>query len=889
MNATNFTCKSIESSFGLQDFHNSTLTFFFGAIQIVASLVVLLYLYCHGHCRCATAPSPSASSSLSDTAQQSHQSFVESTVAHRNAQLVLPVYTYCLWGVALADCLQGIFNVIFPVKPEGGNPIWPTSILFGTAYGMYHFVLEGIAFLLAQQGVGRFSLRKAFVLATLWGFVTFLVQFIAFSMKAKTELHFAATLCWEALMFLFYFTLAYWPIRWFPHRCCHRRPALRHIYAPFWSLVRAISCTAIVLQMYGLDLGICLYDFGVLLPFAICKPVVVYFTLRSDSRFWMGLGNQNHPLQRPLMGSNLGANSARELASQLDTSTTRGVRMLHPSLLHLNKDDGSDRASGSATRRKNSILGIGGSARVIRATYHGRPVAAKLLFLPELTPNHVRSLCNEASLLSSVQSDHVLRIHGLVVRPPSIFLISDVAAYGSLFDLLHVGSNNNTHRYRTSSRDSTKSTTSTTSSASDFEHFDIQSKKSLLFRLHCAIGCAESVQILHQQCPAVVHGDIKGQNFLLHNDFMVKIADLELASRCLQGVSRINSRSSLGREGDGRNGSGTSGGGSGGGGGGGSVGGHGTGLGDNGNHRNENDTIDIRMVNDRNHYGSTKFSKRSMEEMRRLSQSLDPDDPQYRISETFNWLAPEVIDGHRNSPSSDIYSLGMTLYEVFTDTVPFHDLQLSSKFDSDKLKHAICTQGVRPGTVNGNNNRNNNRNSTNRGGSDDLHAIDALLARMWSQDRSERPDSATVVSSLRAITCKLLFGELLFTHCGEGDCNDIVNYPLYQKIETSELSAAVLDASPPFRVKYVSATWQKEMGWSSNNIVNKTLFECLRGPKTNNTRTRNLKTALALGDFFVSGCVHYDGNGDPLLHVFSITPLAGSRPLVLLRSVSMSL
>ena len=46
-------------------------------------------------------------------------------------------------------------------------------------------------------------------------------------------------------------------------------------------------------------------------------------------------------------------------------------------------------------------------------------------------------MCNEASLLSGVTSEHVLKILGLVVRPPSIFLISEVATYGSLFDICH--------------------------------------------------------------------------------------------------------------------------------------------------------------------------------------------------------------------------------------------------------------------------------------------------------------------------------------------------------------------------------------------------------------------------------------------------------------------
>ena len=83
-------------------------------------------------------------------------------------------------------------------------------------------------------------------------------------------------------------------------------------------------------------------------------------------------------------------------------------------------------------------MGIGGSARVYAATYRGHPCAAKLLFLPEITANTIRALCNEASLLSGVQSPHVMKILGICVRPPSIFLVSEMIFYGSLYDIIHV-------------------------------------------------------------------------------------------------------------------------------------------------------------------------------------------------------------------------------------------------------------------------------------------------------------------------------------------------------------------------------------------------------------------------------------------------------------------
>ena len=819
-------CSAIQTSYGIPYFQASTLTFVFGSLQVLTSLLIVLYLYCHHKLNTSTTGSNALERLSSSTRSSTHRQFVESTTHHRSNSLVLPVYFYCLWGIAVADLVQGCIDVLVPLNLNSGNKLWPQSVLYGIAYGLYHFVLEGIAFLLAQQGVGRYSLRRSLLLATAWGFVTFCLQIIAFQMQPGTLPHFITTLGWEATMLTFYLVLSVWPIRCCPNICCHRRPALRNIYAPFWATLRFMSCTAIIIQMNHFDIGICLYDIGVLLPFAILKPFIIYWTLRRDSRFWMGLGTQNHPLQRPLMGSNLGASSARELASQLDTSMTRGVQMLQPSLLEL-EDTRLD------------LLGIGGSARVMKAKYRGRPVAAKLLFLPELTPDHVRSLCNEASLLSGVQSDHVLKVFGLVVRPPSIFLVSEVATYGSLFDML----------IQTATISAPTPTSTFVPSMPGLTTFSLQNK-TMLFRLHLAIGCAESVEVLHQQNPAVVHGDIKSQNFLMSSELMVKIADLELASRCLQSSSSSSSNSMSNSMSNSNSNSNSMS--SGGGGGGGE--GEGEGGGENGVPGGD---LFLRGVDK-----ESKTTMSSMDQLRRLSQSMSPDDPEYRISETFNWLAPEVINGHSQTPSSDVYSLAMTLYEVFTDTVPYGHLQLSSKFDSDALKHEICTNGVRPGSCNVS------------------QEMDLLLQKMWHQDQSVRPDSATVLKNLKMNACHYLFGELKFVDVGD-DRN-----MLFAAIESSGLCGAVLDAVPPFRVQFVSEKWQSVCGWPAEEIVGKTIFDCLRGPLSNQTRTRNFKLALALRTFFYSGCVHYTKSGAPMLHVFSTTLLAGDKPLLLLRSAA---
>ena len=249
--------------------------------------------------------------------------FLESVVPQghsRTSLLVLPVYHWALWGLALTDLMQGVANVVIKLNTSGGNPI-STSLIFGFAWGSYHFLLEGLGFLLMQQGCGRFALRRTLCFATFWGLTIGAAQTFAFYSPPQSGLEFCTGFVWDAVLFLVYTVLWLFPAGGLP--CAPiLRPALVRIYAPFWSIFHLISCVSLLLKYVGFDIGICIELIGVLLPFALVKPFVVYFTLRADSRYWMGLGNQTDPLQQPLLGSHLPADSARELAQQLDTSAT---------------------------------------------------------------------------------------------------------------------------------------------------------------------------------------------------------------------------------------------------------------------------------------------------------------------------------------------------------------------------------------------------------------------------------------------------------------------------------------------------------------------------------------------------------------------------------------
>jgi hypothetical protein len=83
-----------------------------------------------------------------------------------------------------------------------------------------------------------------------------------------------------------------------------------------------------------------------------------------------------------------------------------------------------------------SLLGAGGSARVYKALYRGRPVAVKSLFCMELTSQHVVDFTREASRLQQFQSPYIVALKGVCIRPPLLAMVLELCEYGSLNDVL---------------------------------------------------------------------------------------------------------------------------------------------------------------------------------------------------------------------------------------------------------------------------------------------------------------------------------------------------------------------------------------------------------------------------------------------------------------------
>lgn len=100
-----------------------------------------------------------------------------------------------------------------------------------------------------------------------------------------------------------------------------------------------------------------------------------------------------------------------------------------------------------------------------------------------------------------------------------------------------------------------------------------------------------------------------------------------------------------------------------------------------------------------------------------------------QVPQTPNWTAPEVMQrgAEARTPAADVYSLAMTLWEVFTGQVPFDEDGVSQ----NDIARLVCEYGERPFLP---------------PHADPTYA--RLLRRGWAQDPAERPTAAEVRDEL---------------------------------------------------------------------------------------------------------------------------------------------
>ena len=103
---------------------------------------------------------------------------------------------------------------------------------------------------------------------------------------------------------------------------------------------------------------------------------------------------------------------------------------------------------------------------------------------------------------------------------------------------------------------------------------------------------------------------------------------------------------------------------------------------------------------------------------------------------TFQWMAPEVIQGKKYDEKSDIYSLAMIFWEIKTGLIPF----VSYRLNGIQASVAVVTQKKRPKI---DSNIFKNRDNYNK--------WKILIIKMWNQSPVKRPTAKQVIKLLQEI------------------------------------------------------------------------------------------------------------------------------------------
>lgn len=484
--------------------------------------------------------------------------------------VIFPIFMYVLWANALVNIYVGFITLAFDYRRLGEASFNGQLYAFSVMYGVQHVVTEGVAFMLMQKGVGRNAAIRSLRYAAVWGVVTFVCYSIEYSGRNKKAQQFFGLL-WNIVLLLFYGAL------WLtPQKRLYRRPALM-LYAKFWFFFRIVCI--VVLALYALpateDAAQCLNVFGTLYPFAILEPIVLYYTLLQDSRWWQGLdisqGRRTESVEEirsPLQGVDLALDSAQNLAEQLDSFNSGGLRrrMLESgshTVSSLTAARGS--SAGAPTVRllnfayihldRTKMLGSGSFSKVYMGKYRTRKCAIKLVFTLDLTREIIRRVAAEAQLLSSIRHPNIVEILGVSVLPPSVCLLLELCAYGSLADIIHGTGALDLYEEPVAVRSGDIETggggfTSTPLAPSGgygygqvpfIEEFmrggpsiAYANKRHLALswsdRLHLAIGCARGLHALHSFAQNLCHRDVKSFNFLVDEKLNAKLSDLELGT-----------------------------------------------------------------------------------------------------------------------------------------------------------------------------------------------------------------------------------------------------------------------------------------------------------------------------------------------------------------------
>lgn len=541
--------------------------------------------------------------------------------------VIFPVFIYVVWFSVFVSIFSAVVVTFVPQRPVQGNSVL-VSILYATMWTLQHIIIDGISFMLMQKGCGKYAAYRAGRWTAIWAVFCFCVTFVMVKLGGiGSDI---INLFWNFLLFVLYLLL--WKI---PQEQLYRRPAI-YQYARFWAYYRLGAALIDILLFIDdtKDIGTCGYIFFSLILFSIFQPLLCYWTLLQDSKWWQGieistggLRGSYENMKSPLLGTDFSIHSAQNLANTMDQIRhTSRVKMLNFAKIKLNL---------------NNYLGAGSFSKVYRGYYRKQECAIKLIYTFDLTADVINRVAAEASILSAIRHPNVVNIYGVSVLPPSVCLLLELCSFGSLSDII---------------RGYGFDWSPTSKVPMTLSHSD---------KLFLALGCARGLAAVHSYDRKLCHRDIKSFNFLVDAQLNAKIADLEL------GLTDKYLRKGSGG--------------------------------------------DARDVEEK-------------EEQLVVVEDL-----------LANWMAPEVIRNRKYEQPSDVYSLSLVFWEIFSGQLPFDgDLQPAVR---EKLRSGYRHQ--LPACV-------------------ENTAMAGLISRGWSENVYDRPTANEIVAELEVMvqeSCYSLISE----------------------------------------------------------------------------------------------------------------------------------
>ncbi|RLN10180.1 hypothetical protein BBJ28_00007241 [Nothophytophthora sp. Chile5] len=216
--------------------------------------------------------------------------------------------------------------------------------------------------------------------------------------------------------------------------------------------------------------------------------VAVLLSLRADTRYWLAIDD----------GSGMSASSSAmrryvNLLAERGMITNFSTRTSVYDVHHMIEEHRRNVVDFSALAL-DCIIAQGATSIVMRGTMRGSApvaIALKIYTDVQVTSDEVQRFSRETALNVQLSHPNVVRFFGLCVVPPSISLIFEFCEYGGLDVTLR-------------------------------ENPEIWT---LAAKLKAWLDACRAVAYLHSFSPPLLHRDIKTDNFLVGQDFLLKLAD----------------------------------------------------------------------------------------------------------------------------------------------------------------------------------------------------------------------------------------------------------------------------------------------------------------------------------------------------------------------------